>query len=595
MHQKNDYTDMAAAEMMTFLIEIYRGYCCLRINVLFYKEREKVRKCQKGESMSEKKANAIFEAEKKYVSDVFDIDEQIEKYGNKIMLIAGVGSGKSTWVKDILSKKGSVLFVTSRRAKVDEDIKNSCFSAFHKTYLGQSETLITNAKLANILENAHVDSEMTVDDFLYSYDYIVVDEVHSMATDSTFARSAFDIFSFIEYAAEKGHKVIVMTGTPEPVQYYFEKNGWHINDYRKICNYVHPKAVRYVKNSDKLGVIKEALEKGQKVIYFVNNTATITFTMKDMLKKHIGDTSRVAAIVSNDKKDDVNQSIKSECLKYDEKVSESTYANIIEKQMLPAECQMLISTSRLKEGIDILNENVCMICDNHVLSNLVQFFGRVRIGGGTVYIVEDSQGHAIEHSELNYDYAAKEEAAAANKYLVKYVVPEEEVFDYQRRFCFIRLIENRNPYIRYNYIKKEFQVFDIKFKEEERLLGIKDWKLELKKYCDEYKIKAPVYMSDRQMKAFVEDGFIKQFGKDKRFYGEDWERIKNIIAGTFDIKYVQINKINEKLEEQDRKFRFYRGRDNSGEHRGEIYFEVVSPEELEKRQSSSKRRSMKKK
>lgn len=170
---------MAAAEMMTFLIEIYRGYCCLRINVLFYKEREKVRKCQKGESMSEKKANAIFEAEKKYVSDVFDIDEQIEKYGNKIMLIAGVGSGKSTWVKDILSKKGSVLFVTSRRAKVDEDIKNSCFSAFHKTYLGQSETLITNAKLANILENAHVDSEMTVDDFLYSYDYIVVDEVHS--------------------------------------------------------------------------------------------------------------------------------------------------------------------------------------------------------------------------------------------------------------------------------------------------------------------------------------------------------------------------------------------------------------------------------
>ena len=178
--------------------------------------------------MSEKKESAIFEAEKKYVSDVFDIDEQIEKYGNKIMLIAGVGSGKSTWVKDILSKKGSVLFVTSRRAKVDEDIRNSCFSAFHKAHFGQSETLITNAKLANILENAHVDSEMTVDDFLYSYDYIVVDGVHSMATDSTFARSSFDIFSFIEYAAEKGHKVIAMTGTPEPVQYYFEKNGWHV-------------------------------------------------------------------------------------------------------------------------------------------------------------------------------------------------------------------------------------------------------------------------------------------------------------------------------------------------------------------------------
>ena len=44
---------------------------------------------------------------KKYISEVFDIDEQIRKYGNKIMLIAGVGSGKSTWVKEVLSQKGN--------------------------------------------------------------------------------------------------------------------------------------------------------------------------------------------------------------------------------------------------------------------------------------------------------------------------------------------------------------------------------------------------------------------------------------------------------------------------------------------------------
>lgn len=56
---------------------------------------------------------------KKYISDVLDIDKLIEKYGNKIMLIAGVGSGKSTWVKDVLTQKGNVLFITSRRAKVE--------------------------------------------------------------------------------------------------------------------------------------------------------------------------------------------------------------------------------------------------------------------------------------------------------------------------------------------------------------------------------------------------------------------------------------------------------------------------------------------
>ena len=37
----------------------------------------------------------------KYVSDVLDIDKVVQEHGNKIFLIAGVGSGKSTWVKEV--------------------------------------------------------------------------------------------------------------------------------------------------------------------------------------------------------------------------------------------------------------------------------------------------------------------------------------------------------------------------------------------------------------------------------------------------------------------------------------------------------------
>ena len=300
-------------------------------------------------------------------------------------------------------------------------------------------------------------------------------------------------------------------------------------------------------------------------------------------------------IVSDTKKDNVNQFIKDECPMYDKEVSEVVYSNIVKNQMLPNECDMLISTSRLKEGVDILNENVCVICDNHVLSNLIQFFGRVRVGGGTVYIVEDSRDHIIEQSKLDYDYAIKEELTAANNYLRKYVAPEEKVFNYGPSINFIQFIENRNPYIRYNYIQREFQVFHIKYKEEERLLKARDWKLELKEYCDEYKIKCPVYMSNKKMQEFVENGFVNQFGNEKRFYGDGWDRIKDIITRTYGIKYSRINKINEKLEEQNRAFRIYQGRETSGEHRDEAYFEMVSPEELEKRKTKPKRKAMKKK
>ncbi len=93
----------------------------------------------------------------KFLSEVFDIDREVEKYGNKIFLIAGVGAGKSSWVKNVLANKrgaqGNTLFITSRRAKVDEDIEQSTFnSRLNSNDPGSfSRTLVTNSKLAYFL------------------------------------------------------------------------------------------------------------------------------------------------------------------------------------------------------------------------------------------------------------------------------------------------------------------------------------------------------------------------------------------------------------------------------------------------------------
>lgn len=502
---------------------------------------------------------------KKYISDVLDIDKLIEEYGNKIMLIAGVGSGKSTWVKDVLTQKGNVLFITSRRAKVDEDIAHSCFTSFVREQDGQRENLITNAKLGYILINAHADMQMTVDNFLNCYEYIVVDEIHSMASDSTFARSSFDVLTFIEYAAEQGHKVIVMTGTPEPVQSYFQNNGWHIEDYRKICNYVKPEAIKYIYKEKRADVIKEALEENKKVIYFVNNTVTITETIREVLDKRIGEIEKIAVIVSDEKRKDMDAALKEKFPGYNEEINDQVYTSLIQNQVLPEECEILISTSRLKEGVDILNENACVICDNHILSNLIQFFGRVRVGGGTVYIIEDAQQHEIKHDKLLYEYAKQQEITAANKFVDTYIKEQEDVFEYGPTFSLIRFVE-QNPYIRYNFIKKKFQLFEIKYNEEIRLLNIKDWKEELQDYCEEYGIKTPLLIPRYKMQGIIEEGFTKNLEPDKRFYGEDIERIKGIIRRNYGIKYTQIKKINESLEEQGVSFRIYSGKETSKEH-----------------------------
>ena len=152
------------------------------------------------------------------IKDVFDIDETINKHGKKILLLGGVGSGKSTWVTEVLTKKGSVLFITSRKAKVQEDTKGTCFKEAFIWNTSNNQTLITNARLTSLVERIADDYQQDLDEFIDHFNYIVVDEIHSIATDSAYAESCFGVLSFIEYAVEKEKIIICMTGTPEPIQ-----------------------------------------------------------------------------------------------------------------------------------------------------------------------------------------------------------------------------------------------------------------------------------------------------------------------------------------------------------------------------------------
>ena len=349
---------------------------------------------------------------KKYISDVLDIDKLIEEYGNKIMLIAGVGSGKSTWVKDVLTQKGNVLFITSRRAKVDEDIAHSCFTSFVREQDGQRENLITNAKLGYILINAHADMQMTVDNFLNCYEYIVVDEIHSMASDSTFARSSFDVLTFIEYAAEQGHKVIVMTGTPEPVQSYFRNNGWHIEDYRKICNYVKPEAIKYIYKEKRVDVIKEALEENKKVIYFVNNTATITETIREVLDKRIGEIEKIAVIVSDEKRKDMDAALKE--LKEEE--STAMVAATGEGMALPSSAEEKMA--QFQQMMNLIIGRALEV-NNEKLSQDISCLVKERLAGEMELLLKDSDQKEEERFRLldetirSFQKNGQEEAAAA--------------------------------------------------------------------------------------------------------------------------------------------------------------------------------------
>ncbi len=529
-----------------------------------------------------------------FLSQVFNIDEEVEKYGKKIFLIAGVGAGKSSWVKNVLALKsgadGNTLFITSRRAKVDEDTEQSLFDSRLdiKDKRSYWRTLVTNSKLGYFLKDISMQKEnkdnALIDKFLDRYKYIIIDEVHSLAADSTFADSSFCVLSFMEYAVEKGKIVVAMTGTPQPIYHYFLENNWHIRDFRKQCKYVKPMRIDKIIKDKVLKKIKSELEAERKVIYFVNNVAQIkalckklTTTKKISEEKAIIEPQYLSVIVAKTRNEELKDQLK-DLGGIAKKIidnSQKTYNNIVQKQLLPDTCKILISTSTLREGIDIFNENVTVICDNHILSNIIQFCGRTRLGDSVFYVVEDSSPHKIEPNELLYCYACKDEMNAANHFYVNEV--DGKLFGHQTNE-FIEHVE-RNVYVRFNYIKKIFMIDHMRYKEELRLKCCLDtWEEDLKEYCNEYNI-PNFYMTSSQKKEWVLKGLDNLVAKEKMYLDHSQkEQLCQYLYAMLGFKkmHKQYTKINEELKRYG--YKIISDTESQGDNRNKNYWQFVKIE-----------------
>jgi len=517
---------------------------------------------------------------KKYVSDVLNIDQLIANGKYKIFLIAGVGSGKSRWVTEVLTQKGNVLFVTSRKAKVLEDINYSCFSDVFDFNTYNNQTLITNAKLASLVERFSDDYTEDLECFISHFDYFVIDEVHSIASDSAYAESCSSVLSFIEYVASKEKPIICMTGTPEPIQRYFDENGWYTIDYTNICNYVHPKRISLIQKRHIISNLKQTIS-SQKIIYFTNHTNAIISLCNALLEENIVSPSEIAISVSKSREEDFFEELFNNLATYDDGIiiqasSCREYENIIENSRLTDECKILISTSVLKEGINIKNPDMVLFCENHILSNLIQYFGRARIGQANVFIIEDSESHPIAHNELLYDYAVHSEVAAANRFYKEIVESPQNPFSKVERSQLSAHII-KNPYIYFDYISQEYKVFSVKFFEEKRLIKQqKVWKTILLKYCQAFNIE-PRWFDKKETYQRI---LLDLARKKTIFYGkEDKETLLNIISTAYDIEKKQPKGINDELRNNKAPICLYNGKGSSGNKRNVSFWQLLLTED----------------
>ena len=497
--------------------------------------------------------------ERPRLPEVIDYEREIAPY-ELTMIYAGLGSGKNTLAGYLMNgnekyslPKLTVLLITSRKAKVVEtlndkkldigsgigDRKNrkeilEKFSKEHPFGLdvyrreieddprGKGNVIQRSAACTNgFIEKYHqhvYDPNEPSTHLWNRFDVIIVDEVHSLVTDSTYQSSPFHTLELAKQtvrrirearANEKKppeerdpnikkpvcQKVIFMTGTPEAVQFLEAIPGMNLLDKRDECRNIAPKNLHLIDMEQAQKQIKEQLKDGERLIYFANHITPV-----DALAKLYGlPREKIAMQFSDEKRlrelERESERQKRAALKTGGKCPETDFDKLNDIQnklaqeaVIRKDIQLFVTTSKNKEGINIENKDIHHVyIEEHSLTDIRQMAGRLRCGADHAYVIVDSKGHntyehpqerwltkkmcefdlawddfdVLEANIHNHANAMLERVCAKNyiRNLVGNPHSQKRAYseDYPEVGGYINLMQNKFPYMRYNFFRNTFQ------------------------------------------------------------------------------------------------------------------------------------------
>lgn len=415
--------------------------------------------------------------ETKYLSEVINYKEDIAPY-RLIQIYSGVGSGKNYWVQTLAEQGKNILFITSRKitAEVQDenirgikvDLDNWHRHTINGEPVGGNQYVVsrTNAWIAYFARNTY-DPEDTKTHIWKYFDYIFLDEAHSVVTDATFADSSFQVWRFMAWvAAHKSFKckVILMSGTPEPIQQLIpiktrEKEWFKYLDYFEQCNHVEPKAVIIRHENKPRAIAKEIIEyyeKDERIIYFASSITNMKYLVEDLLKQGIA-------------MDDIGISFTDESHNgdFDDKMikRKETIEDCLKTiEYLPDYVRIFLTTTKNKEGINIQNGDIkVMFAESSQRAELVQMAGRVRSGLDELIVMYNmARNYNDVRNKWRRDFAKESLDHVYNVYNSyiegnKLPTPKQIIADIEESF----------PYMRYDFFQQKFLVFDGRIKGED--------------------------------------------------------------------------------------------------------------------------------
>lgn len=342
---------------------------------------------------------------------------------NLVLITAGVGAGKNTWVQQCLTKElegyDNILFITSRKLIKKQMLKDIHFSDdFFECFNYRSNYVITHHSLKKFFKDYTSFQNLLNQQFKY----IVIDEVHSIIADAGYTDTAFYLYTLIKYYISNGIRVICLSATTDKVIHFFDmfKNFQHF-DFTDECKNVKPKSIKVISKVKAFQLLSQANSQN-KMIYMANSVTDICNSYYKKLTKDFNvDTSSIGIIISDSRCKVEKSKTKNTKLKSCLNNMPSLVNYIVEQETLPENTNIILATSRIREGINIKDDNItAMFCEAHDIIDIAQFSGRYRGNVETLYIIHDTKAHYrkedIENLELEYNFLSSFELVNINIY-----------------------------------------------------------------------------------------------------------------------------------------------------------------------------------
>ena len=382
-----------------------------------------------------------------YLSDVLcdcaaQAGRNLYKTGNRLIVKAPCGAGKNYFCihklpeimkqSDYAPEERRILFITSREATAEQVARELKEKTFEEGFTPS----VRFGKIGEPIEKCNFiygqswNLEGHIAEYIQyaqegRFAYVVIDECHSLFSDSTFAAAPVAVLDFLATLPPRV-SVLLMSACPERI---FDSEI--LSGYTRIapdCHKVTPKQVSIIAPQTAPALTRRAT-KDNKIIYFVCDTKTAYEKEKKLNEQGV----RAVAITSQkDKRSKIYNA--NEEITEQERLSGLVFQNLRGQEHLYSDIDIIIATTKLREGINIKDNAVkAVITDLRDSVSLIQCAGRVRQGVDDYYII-DSPKQRTEFDYRQKYYEAQSMLDSLNDTLSEY----QEVGNEQKTQRFIR-------------------------------------------------------------------------------------------------------------------------------------------------------------